>query len=165
MAGLEGGAYASPSGIHLKQIDPLRLERKNENTMRMSRILMLAASLTFTPSVIASAAEQPKVKDVSGLAEVDLEADEYYFEPAFLRGTPGQKLKLEIENESNTLHSFTIPEQKLDMDIPPKGKIVVEVTFPQSGLVGFFCKFHSALGMNGELLTGDAKPQAVRSPK
>jgi plastocyanin len=133
--------------------------------MRMSCILMLAASLTFTSSVIAPAAEQPKVKDVSGLAEVDLEADEYYFEPAFLRGTPGQKLKLEIENESNTLHSFTIPEQKVDMDIPPKGKIVVEVTFPQSGLVGFFCKFHSALGMNGELLTGDAKPQAVRSPK
>ena len=128
--------------------------------MRMSRILMLAASLTFTLSVVASAAEQPKVKDVSGLAEVDLEADEYYFEPAFLRGTPGQKLKLEIENESNTLHSFTIPEQNLDMDIPPKGKVVVEVTFPQSGLVRFFCKFHSALGMTGELLTGDAKPQA-----
>ena len=110
--------------------------------MRMSRILMLAASLTFTPSVIASAAEHPKVKDVSGLAELDLEADEYYFEPAFLRGTPGQKLKLEIENESSTLHSFTIPEQKLDMDIPPKGKMVVEVTFPPSGVVRFVCRFH-----------------------
>ena len=130
--------------------------------MRMSRILMLAASLTFTPSVIASAAEQPKVKDVSGLAELDLEADEYYFEPAFLRGTPGQKLKLEIENESSTLHSFTIPEQKLDMDIPPKGKVVVEVTFPPSGVVRFFCRFHSELGMDGELMTGNATP---RSPK
>jgi plastocyanin len=130
--------------------------------MRMSRILMLAASLTFTPSVIASAAEQPKVKDVSGLAELDLEADEYYFEPAFLRGTPGQKLKLEIENESNTLHSFTIPEQKLDMDIQPKGKVVVEVTFPPSGVVRFVCRFHSELGMQGELLTGDSTP---RNPK
>ena len=130
--------------------------------MKISRILMLAASLTFTPSVIASAAEQPKVKDVSGLAELDLEADEYYFEPAFLRGTPGQKLKLEIENESNTLHSFTIPEQKLDMDIQPKGKVVVEVTFPPSGVVRFVCRFHSELGMQGELLTGDSTP---RNPK
>jgi plastocyanin len=135
---------------------------KNEDTMRMSRILMLAASLSLTPSVIASAAEQPKVKDVSGLAEVDLEADEYYFEPAFLRGTPGQKLKLEIENESSTLHSFTIPEQKLDMNIPPKGKVVVEVTFPPSGVVRFLCRFHSELGMEGELMTGNATP---RSPK
>jgi len=128
--------------------------------MKMSRILMLAASLSLTHSVTASSAEQPKVKDVSGLAELDLETDEYYFEPAFLRGTPGQKLKLEIENESNTLHSFTIPEQNLDMDIPPKGKVVVEVTFPPSGVVRFFCKFHSALGMEGQLMSGNATPHA-----
>jgi plastocyanin len=130
--------------------------------MNISRILILAALLSSTHCVIASAAEQPKVKDVTGLAELDLEADEYYFEPAFLRGTPGQKLKLEIENGSSTLHSFTIPEQKLDMNIPPKGKVVVEVTFPPSGVVRFFCRFHSALGMEGELLTGGAKPP---SPK
>lgn len=122
---------------------------------------MLVALLSLTHSVIASAAEQPKVKDVTGLAQVDLKADEYYFEPAFLRGTPGQKLKLEIENKSSTLHSFTIPEQKLDMDIGPRQKVMVEVTFPPSGVVRFFCRFHSELGMNGELLTGDAKSQAA----
>jgi len=34
-------------------------------------------------------------------------------------------------------------------------------------VVRFFCKFHSELGMNGELLSGDANPQAVspQSPK
>jgi hypothetical protein len=39
--------------------------------------------------------------------------------------------------------------------------------FPSSGVVRFFCKFHSARGMNGELLTGDTKPQDVssRNPK
>jgi plastocyanin len=79
----------------------------------MSRILMLAASLSLTHSVTASSAEQPKVKDVSGLAEVNLEADDYYFEPTFLQGTPGQKLKVEIENESGTRHNFSIPDQHL----------------------------------------------------
>ena len=128
--------------------------------MKMSRILMLAASLSLSHFVTGSSAQQPKVKDVRGLAELDLQADEYYFEPAFLRGTPGQKLKLEIENESNTLHSFTIPEQKLDMNIAPKGKIVVEATFPPSGFVRFFCKFHSALGMEGQLMTGNTPPHA-----
>jgi len=129
--------------------------------MNISRILVLAASLSLTHSFIASAAERPKVKDVTGLAELHLEADEYYFEPAFLQETPGQKLKLEVENESSTLHSFTIPDQKLDMDIPPKAKVVVEVTFPPSGMVRFFCKFHAALGMDGELLTGDANPRSA----
>ncbi len=130
--------------------------------MKISRILMLAASLSLNHFVIALAAEQPKVKDVTRLAELHLEADEYYFEPAFLQGTPGQKLKLEVENESSTLHSFTIPDQKLDMDIPPKAKVVVEVTFPPSGMVRFFCKFHAALGMDGELLTGDATPRSAK---
>ena len=157
----------------------LQLERK-KNIMKISRILLLAVSLSLAFSFIASSAEQPSgrsitlgdltfsnhgTKEVKGQGELDLEADNYYFEPTFLRGTPGQKLKVEIENESGTLHNFSIPDQHLDIDIPPKGKVVVEMTFPSSGVVRFFCKFHSAKGMNGELLTGDAKPQAVRGTK
>jgi plastocyanin len=140
---------------------------------KISRILMLAALLSVGHSFIASSAEPPKGKsitlgdltfsdhgtnDVKGQTELHLEADNYYFEPTFLRGTPGQKLKLEIENESGTLHNFSIAEQHIDVDIPRKGKVVVEVTFPSSGVVRFICKFHESRGMNGELLTGDAKP-------
>jgi plastocyanin len=150
--------------------------RKEEHVMKILRILVLAALLSVAHALIASSAEQPKeqsitlggltfsnhgTKDVKGQAELDLEADNYYFGPTFLRGTPGQKLKLEIENESGTLHNFSIPDQHVDVDIPRKGKIVVEVTFPPSGVVPFFCKFHSARGMNGELLTGDVGPKAV----
>ena len=157
----------------------LQLERK-KNIMKISRILLLTVSLSLAFSFIASSAEQPSgrsitlgdltfsnhgTKEVKDQGELDLEADNYYFEPTFLRGTPGQKLKVEIENESGTLHNFSIPDQHLDVNIPPKGKVIVEITFPSSGVARFFCKFHSAKGMNGELLTGDAKPQAVRSPK
>ena len=150
--------------------------------MKIPRILLLAALLSLAHSFIASSAEQPSgrsitlgdltfsnhgTKDLKGQGELDLEADNYYFEPTFLRGSPGQKLKVEIENESGTLHNFSIPDQHLDVNIPPKGKVIVEITFPSSGVVRFFCKFHSAKGMNGEVLTGDAKPQAVspQSPK
>ena len=100
-------------------------------------------------------------KDVTGQAELDLEADDYYFAPTFLRGAPGQTLTLEIENESGTLHNFSIPDQHVDQDIPPKGKVQVDVTIPPSGVAHFLCKFHTALGMNGELLAGDAAPQSV----
>jgi YVTN family beta-propeller protein len=100
-------------------------------------------------------------KDEKGQAELDLEADDYYFAPTFLRGEPGQKLTLEIENESGTLHNISLPEQHIDTDIPPKGKVRVDVTIPPSGVVHFFCKFHRALGMHGELLAGDATPQLI----
>ncbi len=100
-------------------------------------------------------------QDVRGKAEVHLEADDYYFEPTFLRGQPGQTVKLEIENESGTLHNLSFPAQGLDKDIPPKGTVEVEVTFPPSGELRFFCKFHSALGMHGALLAGDTAPAPV----
>src|SRR5215813_2414927 len=98
---------------------------------------------------------------VKGKQEIELEADEYYFKPTFLQGMPGQRLTLEIENESGTLHNISLPEQHLDMDIPPKGKVLVEVVFPTSGTVRFFCKFHEALGMHGALHVGDAPQPAM----
>jgi len=99
--------------------------------------------------------------EVKGQTTVELEADEYYFKPTFLQGAPGQRLTLEIENESGTLHNISLPEQHLDMDIPPKGKVTVAVVFPASGAVRFFCKFHEALGMHGALRVGDAPPPAM----
>src|SRR5207247_8632161 len=125
--------------------------------MNLSRILVLAASLSLTHSFIASAAERPKVKDVTGLAELHLEADEYYFEPAFLQGTPGQKLKLEVENESSTLHSFTIPEQKLDMDIRPEGKEVVEELLSPFVIDRLLCMYLMYVVLVVTMLTGDAR--------
>jgi YVTN family beta-propeller protein len=100
-------------------------------------------------------------RDVRGLARVEVEADDYYFAPTFLRGSPGQHLTLVVENESGTLHSITIPALHVDRDVPPKGKVEVEVTFPASGVVHLFCRFHEGLGMNGELLPGDIAPQPV----
>src|SRR5215468_11639458 len=44
-------------------------------------------------------------KDVRKLSKIELEADDYYFSPTFLRGTPGQKLRVVVESEASTLHN------------------------------------------------------------
>ncbi len=93
-------------------------------------------------------------KDVRNLSKLELEADDYYFSPTFLRGKPGQKLALLVENEASTLHNISIPALGIDKDIPPKGKVQVDVTFPVSGMLAVSCKFHASLGMSGQLLTG-----------
>jgi plastocyanin len=49
-----------------------------------------------------------------------------------------------------------------DEDIPPKGKVRLDVTFPVSGARAFFCKFHGPVGMNGQLLIGDTAPSGPR---
>jgi YVTN family beta-propeller protein len=101
--------------------------------------------------------------EVRGLTRVEIEVDDYYFAPTFLRGDPGQRVTLVVENELATLHNITVPALQVDRDVPPKGKVELAVTFPASGVVHLSCKFHEALGMNGELLAGDAAPQPVAS--
>jgi YVTN family beta-propeller protein len=96
--------------------------------------------------------------DVRGQDEIDLEADDNYFAPTFLRGAPGQTLTLVVENESSSLHNVSIPGLGVDTNVAPHGSTEIQVTFPQSGSTTYFCKFHTALGMNGALLVGDATP-------
>jgi YVTN family beta-propeller protein len=113
----------------------------------------------------ASTGAEPAVSDhgtkqVTGLEELELEADDYYFAPTYLQGEPGQALTLTIENESSTMHNLTIPDLQIDRDLPPQAKAKVQVTFPVSGSMRFFCKIHAAMGMNGELRTGSAMSQS-----
>jgi hypothetical protein len=82
--------------------------------------------------------------------------------PTFLRGKPGQKLTLLVESEARTLHNLSISSLGIDKDIPPKGKVRLDVTFPASGVLAFTCKFHGGLGMNGQLLTGYGRPLGTR---
>src|SRR5215216_4705889 len=100
-------------------------------------------------------------KDVSALSEIELEADDYYFNPTFLKGSPGQKLKITVDNESKTLHNFSVPALALDKDVEAGKDAGFDLTFPSSGVLLFLCKYHTAQGMNGELLSGDASPQAA----
>ena len=95
-----------------------------------------------------------------------LEADDFYFRGTFIQGEPGQQLALELKNVADQVHNFSLPAQGLDRDIPPKGHppMNVRVTFPASGELQFLCKYHTAQGMNGMLLLGDATPESMASP-
>jgi plastocyanin len=91
-------------------------------------------------------------KDVSGMTEVSVELDdEFYFEPTILKGTPGQQLSVELENEGSLQHNFSLEAQSISKDIDGGQKTTVSVTFPQSGNLVFFCRFHRGSGMIGEL--------------
>ena len=90
-------------------------------------------------------------KDVSGGGSVKVEVDSFYFNPTVFTGHAGDKLTLQLSNESSVPHNFSLTDQSVDQDIQPGGKVTVTVTFPQSGSVVFFCKFHQASGMRGAL--------------
>ena len=63
-------------------------------------------------------------------AEPMLRADDYYFAPASLRGHAGERLRLRVENTSGTLHNLTVPALGLDRDLPPGGRVEIDLQLP-----------------------------------
>jgi len=98
-------------------------------------------------------------KDVSGASTVSVEAGTdngvNYFSPTVLTGKPGQSVTVQLANESSTVpHNFSVDGQDVNVDLDPSATQTVTVTFPESGSVTFFCEYHKASGMLGELTVG-----------
>ena len=104
-----------------------------------------------TTTIAGQKANDHGTKDVSGESSVELEQDNFYFEPTILKGSPGQELTIELSNEGSALHNFSIPDQSIDQDVQPDTKGEVTVTLPDSGTLVFFCKYHQSRGMVGAL--------------
>jgi plastocyanin len=106
-------------------------------------------------TIAGTATDSHGTKDVSGETEkVEIELYDNYFEPTVLKGTPGQKVELELKNEGNAAHTFTISEQSVDAEIQPGDETETDVTFPESGELKFICRFHEGSGMIGALEAG-----------
>jgi plastocyanin len=89
--------------------------------------------------------------DVAGESKVDLEADDFYFEPTVITGEAGQTITIHVENAGDSTHNFSITDQDISEDLDPGSDTEVEVTFPDSGTLVYFCKFHQSQGMLGGL--------------
>jgi len=94
-------------------------------------------------------------KDATGQSTFQIEADNdssgYYFDPTILTGNGGRSITLEIKNAGSVQHNFSITSMNINVTIQPGSTQEVNVTFPQTGIVEYFCSFHHALGMAGEL--------------
>jgi plastocyanin len=92
-------------------------------------------------------------KDVSGESKVEVELDDDYFEPTVLEGKAGERVTLELKNEGSNEHNLTIDELKIDQDVEAGDETEIEVTFPDSGTLTFYCKYHRGQGMAGAFRT------------
>lgn len=94
-------------------------------------------------------------QDATGKTTFDIGADNdssgYYFNPTILQGSAGQSITLNIKNNGSVPHNFSITSMNVNVTLQPGASQAVKVTFPQTGTVEYFCSFHHALGMAGEL--------------
>ena len=142
--------------------------------MRLPGFALIAAALALSAAGCGSSSGKPRTlgalsyndhgtKSAKAKSAFELEADSFYFDPTFVQGDPGKTLQLTVKNDSSATHNLSIASQGIDKDIPAKGSVTVTVTVPASGGVVFLCKYHTGQGMNGQILAGDAKPQALSS--
>ena len=93
--------------------------------------------------------------DVAAMSEFELELDDSYFGPTVLEGEAGQELSLGLHNEGGLPHTFTIDEAGIDEELSSGAEgVSVDVTFPDSGALVFYCRFHRDQGMVGALSVG-----------
>lgn len=95
-------------------------------------------------------------KDVSSksAATIDMEADDYYFGPTFVKVKPGEKVTIELENEGNAPHTFTSDSLGVDQQVAAGTSKKFTVTVPSDGTAfEFHCSFHEGMGMQGAFFT------------
>jgi plastocyanin len=100
-------------------------------------------------------------KDISAekSASLEIEADDYYFEPTFVKVQPGEKVSVSLKNEGDETHTFTSDSLNIDKTVAPGKSAKVTVTVPTDGTAfAFHCNFHQSMGMQGAFYT---KPGAV----
>jgi plastocyanin len=90
-------------------------------------------------------------QDVAGASELELEVGDFYFAPTVLEGEDGQTLSVSLSNDGAAPHTFTIDDQDVDVQLGAGESGRAEVTFPDSGALVFYCRFHISGGMLGGL--------------
>jgi plastocyanin len=88
-------------------------------------------------------------KQVEDSGKTEVELDDFYFEPTVLEGEPGQTVTLELKNEGQNEHTFTVDSLDVDVEVQPGDETEVDITIPKSGAVSFYCQFHKNMGMAG----------------
>jgi plastocyanin len=125
----------------------------------MAAVLVAAScgdnkSSSSTPVSIEGKVNNHGEKDVKAGDSIEMEADDFYFGPTFLKGPAGAAVKLELHNEGKEAHTFTIDSANIDQRLDPDASATVDVTMPASGVVVYYCQFHRDDGMQGALFTG-----------
>lgn len=74
----------------------------------------------------------------------------YFFDPHTIDAPRGSKATIEIRNAGTVEHNLTIPSLHYDQDLAPGKSVTPTIILGSpSSVIGFYCKYHKALGMSG----------------
>ncbi len=81
--------------------------------------------------------------------ELEIELDNFYFKPTFIK-LPGEAtVKAELHNEGSATHTFTSDALGVDEELEPGAAKEVEISIGTKTRYEFYCRFHQDQGMRG----------------
>jgi plastocyanin len=117
----------------------------------VAAVLFFGACSSSSSSASSGASGQVTTGDASGKSTFDVSAQNFFFTPNQITGTAGEKVTFHITNSGDTTHNFSITSENITQNVDAGQSIDVQVTFPSSGTLPFFCSIHQSLGMTGNL--------------
>ena len=114
-----------------------------------------ASAKTTKPVTLDGKVNNKGTKDISKkkFTSLEIEADDFYFSPTFIKAKPGSTVTVQLKSEGSNEHTFTIDGSTIDQDMKPGSSASVHVTIPANGALAFHCKFHGSAGMQGAFFT------------
>lgn len=80
---------------------------------------------------------------------VEMELDDFYFEPTFIKSPGGSTAEVTLHNEGTVQHNFSVDDLDVDEDLGPDEEKTVTVEIGTESRYDFYCKFHQGQGMRG----------------
>jgi plastocyanin len=74
--------------------------------------------------------------------DVSMTIKNFSFNPGTIQGSAGQTLTIDISNQDDVEHSFTLDDDSVSQDFEGGDSGSVQVTLPDSGTVGWHCEYH-----------------------
>ena len=115
-----------------------------------------ASAKTSKPVTLSGKVNAKGTKDLSGKssATLELEADDFYFNPTFVKVSPGEKVTIKFKNEGSATHTFTSSALSIDQQVSAGKSAKLTLTVPSTGdAFQFHCDFHERKGMQGAFYT------------
>ena len=83
-------------------------------------------------------------------ATIEVEHDDFYFKPTFIKAKAGEKITFKVENEGDSTTRSRPTTCRSTSSSHPGKSAKFTVTVPSDGAVfQFHCDFHEAMGMVG----------------
>jgi len=120
----------------------------------LASVMLIAtacSSNSSSSSTGGSSGASQTTADATGKTDLPVSADDFFFNPNTIDGSASQSLTFTIKNDGTATHNFTLGSTDMG-DILPGQTKTFQVSFPASGTVTFFCKFHQSQGMTGQLV-------------